>query len=132
MEAGNGLHFAFLARLNVSSGTVKVTSCYVMMMAGSTMQRLVAVLLFVNSCNCGSDPLNQALGGPCYTDADGQLIEVKIDSPDYEALNEGACSTGSLAREGAALICRGEAKPQQEICDGIDDDCNGYVDDAYF
>ena len=96
------------------------------------MKSGVLLLALSSACNCSLEPLEQALGGPCYTDEAGQAIEVKIDSADFKYLNEGICSTGILARSGADLVCQDEIKPRKETCNSLDDDCNGYVDDNDF
>ena len=39
------------------------------------------------------------------------------------------CRMGSTQCIGGALVCSGSIDPQKETCDGIDNDCNGVVDD---
>jgi MYXO-CTERM domain-containing protein len=41
----------------------------------------------------------------------------------------GYCQAGVLVCVGGALVCQGERDPQAEICDNVDNDCNGAVDD---
>jgi hypothetical protein len=43
--------------------------------------------------------------------------------------NVGACKLGSLVCTSGALLCVGMTGPTQDVCDGIDNDCNGVVDD---
>jgi MYXO-CTERM domain-containing protein len=39
------------------------------------------------------------------------------------------CQKGKFACVGGQLVCQGGTQPQPEICDGIDNNCNGIVDD---
>ena len=41
----------------------------------------------------------------------------------------GECSPGSIICSGGVEVCDGEITPTQEICDGLDNDCNGTDDD---
>jgi len=42
----------------------------------------------------------------------------------------GACSLGVVSCEGADLVCRQTWQPSPEICDGLDNNCNGVVDEG--
>ena len=48
-----------------------------------------------------------------------------------EACGVGVCADGVTAcsEEGDGLICSSEAAASEEICDGLDNDCDGYTDD---
>ena len=42
---------------------------------------------------------------------------------------EGACEAGTLTCTGGVLLCGGGVLPRGEICNGLDDDCDGMVDE---
>lgn len=93
---------------------------------------LFIILMIFGSCECDQEPLAEVLDNPCYTDSDGNVVEIDKSSSDYEEMNIGTCSTGKTQRDDKKnLICVGEIKPQQEDCNSLDDNCNGFVDDDY-
>ena len=42
----------------------------------------------------------------------------------------GQCQKGTTACVGGVIVCQGGNPPQPEICNGLDDDCDGTTDDA--
>ncbi|MEM9187558.1 MAG: MopE-related protein [Myxococcota bacterium] len=44
--------------------------------------------------------------------------------------NIGVCTPGTRACVGGMLACTGGVSPGMELCNGLDDDCNGVVDDG--
>lgn len=40
------------------------------------------------------------------------------------------CTPGTLQCVNGALVCQGGTQPQNEICDGVDNNCNGTIDDS--
>ena len=42
----------------------------------------------------------------------------------------GVCTYGAYACAGSAVVCDGGVDPSPEICDGLDNDCNGATDDV--
>ena len=45
-------------------------------------------------------------------------------------VNTPPCTPGMTACVNGALICQGGTQPQPEMCDGVDNDCDGEVDEA--
>ena len=41
----------------------------------------------------------------------------------------GVCSPGTFACTGGSLVCTGGTGPSLELCNGLDDDCDGVIDD---
>jgi MYXO-CTERM domain-containing protein len=44
----------------------------------------------------------------------------------------GACQAGTIICQNGKLVCNVTSTPQTEVCNGIDDDCDGIVDDGNF
>ncbi len=64
-------------------------------------------------------------------DCDGQIDE---DNPgggqDCDTQQEGICAAGVLECINGQLICEAQSLPLTELCNGLDDDCNGEVDNG--
>ncbi len=70
------------------------------------------------TCNGADDDCNGAIddgdpegGGPCGS-------------------SEGVCKQGALHCLGGSLVCVGGSPPSVEVCNGLDDDCDGKADDG--
>ncbi|MFZ4735781.1 MAG: MopE-related protein [Bradymonadia bacterium] len=63
-----------------------------------------------DDCDGRSDEADPMLGGACVTDG------------------VGVCSNGGLICRGGALVCEERIAPSVEVCNGLDDDCDGAVD----
>jgi hypothetical protein len=66
-----------------------------------------------NNCNGSSDEGNPGGGAACST---GQ---------------SGACNPGTQQCTAGALVCTRTTAPSAETCDGVDNDCNGAVDNGF-
>jgi Notch-like protein len=67
---------------------------------------------FDNDCDAVVDNGNPGGGGTCNT---GQ---------------PGVCAAGTLACQNGVLVCVQNTSPSAEVCDGLDNDCDGAVDNG--
>ncbi len=65
-----------------------------------------------NSCNGQVDEGNPGGGGSCATG------------------RPGVCAQGTMACSGGAPVCTPNVSPSAEICDGLDNDCDGQTDEG--
>ncbi|MCU1276600.1 MAG: Tryptophan synthase alpha chain [bacterium] len=76
-----------------------------------------------DDCNflVDDNPTDGDLGSPCGDACPGGLVTNCV----------GACSAGSKQCQNGAKVCIGSTGPTTEVCDHIDNDCNGSVDDPF-
>lgn len=75
------------------------------------------VLITVCSTACNADVLSAACGRPCYPEAKSSRAGI------------GACTLGTWTCDDGRVHCEGYGEATEERCDGIDNDCNGKVDE---
>ena len=64
-----------------------------------------------NNCNGVVDESATGTGTPC-------------------GINKPPCTLGTTSCVNGALVCQGGVQPQPEVCDGVDNNCNGNTDEA--
>jgi hypothetical protein len=76
-----------------------------------------------NNCNGQIDESDPNLGKVCYAPGTGGCTLAT-------GACVGACKLGAYACASGALVCAGMVTPSLEKCDGLDNDCDGVVDNG--
>ena len=63
-------------------------------------------------------------------DCDGTVDDSPFGIGASCGINQAPCKAGLTACVNGALVCQGGVQPQSEVCDGIDNNCNGSTDEA--
>ncbi|MBN2527424.1 MAG: fibro-slime domain-containing protein [Deltaproteobacteria bacterium] len=79
-----------------------------------------------NNCNGQKDEGNPEGGAPCYPIGSTGCIE----NTDGTYSCQGICQAGIISCVSGNLECSGYQLPQTEVCDGLDNNCNGVPDEA--
>jgi len=84
---------------------------------------------------CSAAPASKETCNGVDDDCDGIIDNVVYDDPfcytgPQSTIGKGECRPGFKACEYGTEVCAGEVLPKSEVCNSLDDDCNGTVDDG--
>jgi MYXO-CTERM domain-containing protein len=83
----------------------------------------------IEICNGVDDNCNNLIDEPPLPGVGGQCSCAGLLP---ENIGKGMCRAGALVCRGAAgIVCEGCVAPGTEICNGLDDNCNGQVDEGF-
>jgi len=92
---------------------------------------LIGMELSQEKCNNFDDNCNQLIDedlyAPCYTGPEGTIM-VGICIPGEMTCDAGTWGSYDDNENFVPFYCKDEIVPQQEICNGLDDDCDGIAD----
>ena len=89
----------------------------------------------VVECIGGTGPGTVELCNGLDDDCDGFIDALDPDTAVFGVgqncgVNNPPCTPGTTACVNGALVCQGGTPPDPEVCDGIDNDCDGNIDEA--
>ena len=97
------------------------------------MKVFISLLVAISLLSCKNDDvLNYCPSTKACIIVDDQVQLIEPESPEYITLNTGSCQTGvvrCLAEN--AISCEGYVPFSSDICDGLDNNCNGIIDDGF-
>ena len=84
----------------------------------------------LEACACASGEPSEETCNNIDDDCDGQVDEDPVDvSGQPCGSDEGECTAGVEVCEDGQVVCQGQVGPSDEVCNNLDDDCDGQVDE---
>ncbi len=80
-------------------------------------------------CNGEVAPATEACNGD-DDDCDGSIDESNPDGGRLCGMSVGTCELGREVCTAGALVCMGDTGPSDELCDGLDNDCDSRIDEG--
>jgi len=85
------------------------------------------------TCNLGDAPITAEICNGIDDDCNGQIDEGPLPGVGLECGVQGmGCSKGVTVCLNGKIVCNATSNPKPEVCNGLDDDCNGVIDDGTF
>ena len=85
------------------------------------------------ACNLGDAPITPEICNGIDDDCNGQIDDGPLPGVGLECGVQGmGCSKGVTVCINGKIVCNATANPKPEVCNGLDDDCNGVIDDGTF
>ena len=134
LECGQG--FKTCECVNDNCSEMRMTDCaalcnYIQLPEPPICNPAVGMIMQQEQCNSFDEDcdgvLDEGLTQACYTGPPETLL-VGVCSPGQVYCDNGIWGSDSPQGRFTPGLCTGEVTPQEEICDGADNDCDGVVD----